>query len=64
MSSRIRDQLFYAGLAFVFTAVYSALVPIGVGRELRRNAKHRVDRARRRVMRAGASIVARLRSAA
>jgi hypothetical protein len=64
MSSRIRDQLFYAGLAFVFTAVYSALVPISVGREWRRNAGNRVARARRRVMSAGASIVRRLRFAA
>jgi hypothetical protein len=64
MGSRIRNQLFYAGLAFVFTAVYSALVPISVGRELRRSARHRVARARRRVLHAGASIVRLLRSAA
>jgi len=64
MMSRLRNQLFYAGLAVVFTAVYSALVPIGIGRELRRNAGNRVERARRRVMRAGASFVRRLRSAA
>jgi hypothetical protein len=64
MGSRIRDQLFYAGLAFVFTAVYSALVPIGVGREWQRSAGNRVERARRRVMNAGASIVRLLRSAA
>ena len=64
MMSRFRAQLFYAGLAFVLTAVYSALVPIGVGREFRRKATSRVERARRRVMRAGASIVRRLRSAA
>lgn len=64
MMSRFRAQLFYAGLAVVFTAVYSALVPIGFGHEIRRNASNRVERARRRVMRAGASIVRRLRSAA
>lgn len=63
MGARIRDQLFYAGLAFVLTAVYSALVPIGIGRELRRRASSRVARARSRVMRAGASIARRIRLA-
>lgn len=64
MMSRFRDLFFYAGLAVVFTAVYSALVPIGVGREFRRRASSRVARARLRVMRAGANFVRRLRSAA
>ncbi|MBV8081595.1 MAG: hypothetical protein JO293_04935 [Candidatus Eremiobacteraeota bacterium] len=63
MMSRLRDQFFYAGLAVVWTAVYSALVPLRIGRELRRNASNRVARARRRVMKAGASFVRRLRSA-
>lgn len=64
MMSRFRGLLFYAGLGVVLTAVYSALVPIGVGHEFRRKATSRVERARRRVMRAGANIVRRLRSAA
>jgi hypothetical protein len=64
MMSRFRGLLFYAGLGVVLTAVYSALVPIGVGHAFRRKATSRVERARRRVMRAGASIVRRLRSAA
>jgi hypothetical protein len=63
MMSRLRDQLFYAGLAAVFFVLYAALVPIGMGRTFRRKASNRVERARRRVMRAGASFVRRLRSA-
>ncbi|MBV8170889.1 MAG: hypothetical protein JO219_03050 [Candidatus Eremiobacteraeota bacterium] len=63
MMSRLRDQLFYAGLAAVLIALYCALVPIGLGRALQRKAGNRVERARRRVMRAGASFVRRLRSA-
>ncbi|HZV79431.1 MAG TPA: hypothetical protein VFF60_07405 [Candidatus Binatus sp.] len=63
MMSRLRDQLFYAGLAAVFIALYTALMTIGMGRAFRRKAGSRVERARRRVMRAGASFVRRLRSA-
>lgn len=58
--SRIRQQIFLVGLMLAFTAAYSALAPVSLGRILRRRARdrsrHLLHRTKRRVMRARARL--------
>lgn len=58
---RIREQLFYAGLALIFAATSAALIPLAIGRELHSRARTRVQNARYRLLKVSAHIVKLLR---
>ena len=69
MHPRLRNQVFYAVIAFVIAACYSALLAAGLGYGLRTRvkahfdrARNRVRHARQRVTRAGATFLELLRS--
>jgi hypothetical protein len=58
---RIREQLFYAGLACIFAAASAALIPLAIGRDLHNRARRRVQNARYRLLEASARIVKLIR---
>jgi hypothetical protein len=69
MHPRLRNQLFYAAMAFFIAACYSAVLAAGIGYGLHARVKAHFDRARsgvrharQRVTRAGATFLELLRS--
>ncbi len=58
---RIREQLFYAGLALIFAAASAALIPLAIGKDLQRRAGIRVQNARYRLIEVSARVVKLIR---